>query len=210
MVAGQEAEANVEGVTARLLAQMDFLREVDKLKGILRRTSLIDGSRRENSAEHSWHIALAAMVLAEYSNAPVDLLRVVKILLVHDIVEIDAGDTFAFDVTAKASQPEREHVAATRLFGLLPDDQRAEMMALWEEFEGRATAEAKFANALDRLLPVLQNFANQGGTWKAHRLHRGQVNQRLSPIGDGSAQVWDFVEKVLDQSEALAYIGPLP
>jgi putative hydrolase of HD superfamily len=210
MVAGQEADADIEGVTTRLLAQMDFLREVDKLKGILRRTSLIDGSRRENSAEHSWHIALAAMVLAEYSNAPVDLLRVVKILLVHDIVEIDAGDTFAFDATAKASQSEREHVAATRLFGLLPGDQRAEMMALWEEFEGRATAEAKFANALDRLLPVLQNFANQGGTWKAHHLHRGQVNQRLSPIGDGSAQVWDFVEKVLDQSEALAYIGPLP
>src|SRR4051812_2906785 len=151
-VAGRE----IEGVAARLLAQMDFLREVDKLKSVLRRTSLMDGSRRENSAEHSWHIALAAMVLAEYSNVPVDLLRAIKLLLIHDIVEIDAGDTFAFDTTAKASQAERENKAATRLFGLLPADQRAEFMALWEEFEGRVTAEAKFAGALDRLLPVLQ------------------------------------------------------
>lgn len=206
MIAGHE----LTGVTARLLAQMDFLREVDKLKNVLRRTSLMDGSRRENSAEHSWHIALAAMVLGEYSNAPVDLLRVIKILLIHDIVEIDAGDTFAFDTTAKATQAERENEAAGRLFGLLPDDQRAEFMSLWEEFEGRATAEAKFANALDRLLPVLQNFSNQGGTWKAHYLHRGQVNQRLSPIGDGSAEVWDFVEKILDRSETLNYVRPLP
>lgn len=210
MAAGQEAIEPIKGVTTRLLAQMDFLREVDKLKSILRRTSLVDGSRRENSAEHSWHITLAAMVLAEYSNAPVDLLRVIKILLIHDIVEIDAGDTFAFDATAKASQSERENEAATRLFGLLPDGQRDEFVQLWEEFEERETAEAKFANALDRLLPVLQNFANQGGTWKAHHLHRGQVNQRLSPIGDGAAEVWAYVEKVLDQSEALDYIGPLP
>ncbi len=194
----------------RLQAQLDFLREVDKLKGVLRRTSLMDGSRRENSAEHSWHIALAAVVLAEHSNAKVDLLRVLKLLLMHDLVEIDAGDTFAFDEMGKASQAERESAAATRLFGMLPPAQRAEFLELWEEFEAGASAEAKFATALDRLLPVLQNFANAGGTWRSAALHRGQVNQRLSPIGDGAADVWAYVERVLDEAEALAYIKPQP
>lgn len=197
-------------VGTRLLAQIEFLREVDKLKSILRRTSLMDGSRRENSAEHSWHIALAAMVLAEHSNVEVDLPRVLKMLLLHDIVEIDAGDTFAFDEAGKASQAERENAAAARLFGLLPAEQRDEFMALWAEFEARDTAEAKFAMALDRLLPVLQNSANAGGTWRSAELHRGQVNQRLRPIGDGAAEVWAFVERTLDEAEASAYIKPLP
>jgi len=191
-----------------LAAQLEFLREVDKLKSVLRRTSLMDGSRRENSAEHSWHIALAAMVLAEHSNVPVSLLRVLKLLLMHDIVEIDAGDTFAFDLTAKASQQERENAAAERLFGLLPATQRAEFRALWAEFEAGESPEAKFAAALDRLLPVLQNYANQGGTWRAAGLTRTQVNNRLRPISYGSAEVWAFVEKVLDEAELLEYLVP--
>ena len=195
-------------VHEKLAAQLEFLREVDKLKTVLRRTSLMDGSRRENSAEHSWHIALAAMVLAEHSNVPVDLLRVLKLLLMHDIVEIDAGDTFAFDLTAKASQQERENAAAERLFGMLPSMQRAEFMELWAEFEAGESPEAKFAAALDRLLPVLQNYANQGGTWRAAALNRTQVNNRLRPISYGSTEVWAYVEKVLDEAESLEYLVP--
>ena len=195
-------------VHEKLAAQLEFLREVDKLKTVLRRTSLMDGSRRENSAEHSWHIALAAMVLAEHSNVPVDLLRVLKLLLMHDIVEIDAGDTFAFDLTAKASQQERENAAAERLFGMLPSMQRAEFMELWAEFEAGESPEAKFAAALDRLLPVLQNYANQGGTWRAAALNRTQVNNRLRRISYGSTEVWAYVEKVLDEAESLEYLVP--
>lgn len=204
------AENVAADVSAQLVGQLAFLREVDKLKSISRRTSLMDGSRQENSAEHSWHIALAAMVLVEHANVAVDLLRVIKLLLMHDIVEIDAGDTFAFDMTAKESQAERENAAAARLFGLLPPKQRDEFLGLWEEFEAGETPEAKFAVALDRLMPVFQNFANQGGTWRAAALHRGQVNKRLSPIGDGSAAVWAYVEKILDEAQLLDYIAPEP
>jgi putative hydrolase of HD superfamily len=170
----------------------------------------MDGSRHENSAEHSWHIALAALVLAEHSNVPVDLLRVLKLLLMHDIVEIDAGDTFAFDVAGKASQVERENAAATRIFGLLPPTQQAEFMALWHEFETGETPEARFAIALDRLLPPLQNFANKGGTWSTPGLHRGLVNKRLSPIGNGASEVWGFVESILDEAETLEYLAREP
>jgi putative hydrolases of HD superfamily len=208
--AGSFDAENAEDVGAQLLAQIEFLREVDKLKTITRRTSLLDGSRQENSAEHSWHIALAAMVLADHSNVVVDLSRVLKMLLMHDIVEIDAGDTFAFDLVGKASQAERENLAATRLFGLLPPTQRAEFLGLWQEFEAGETPEAKFATALDRLLPVLQNFANQGGTWRSAGLHRGLVNRRLRPIGDGSTEVWAWVEKILDEAQVLEYIAPEP
>lgn len=200
----------VDDLSMNLLAQLDFLREVDKLKTISRRTSLMDGSRNENSAEHSWHIALAAMVLADYSNVQVDLFRVIKLLLMHDIVEIDAGDTFAFDMAGKATQAEREGIAAARLFGMLPSSQRDEFVGLWEEFEAGESAEAKFAVALDRLMPVLQNYANHGGTWKSAALNRGQVNRRLRPIGDGAAAVWAYVEKVLDEAELLEYIIPEP
>lgn len=210
MVDSNNSSSSSVDVGMRLLAQLEFLREVDKLKSIMRRTSLLDGSRHENSAEHSWHIALAAMVLAEHSNAEVDLLRVIKMLLMHDIVEIDAGDTFAFDEAGKASQAERENIAAARLFGLLPSDQQQEFRVLWTEFEAHETAEARFALALDRVLPVLQNFANAGGTWRSAQLHRGQVNQRLRPIGDGAAEVWAFVARTLDEAESLGYIKPLP
>jgi putative hydrolase of HD superfamily len=210
-VADQNAQRkSAKQAGAELLAQIEFLQEVDKLKSVSRRTSLMDGSRHENSAEHSWHIALAAMVLAEHSNEPVDLLRVIKLLLIHDIVEIDAGDTFAFDVAGKASQAERENAAAARLFGLLPVTQRAEFMALWAEFEAGESAEAKFAVALDRLLPPLQNFANKGGTWATPGLHRGLVNKRLSAIGNGSAEVWAFVQGILDEAEVLDYLAPEP
>jgi putative hydrolase of HD superfamily len=206
----QTKDESVKEISADLLAQIEFLREVDKLKTISRRTSLLDGSRTENSAEHSWHIALAAMVLAEHSNVQVDLLRVIKLLLIHDIVEIDAGDTFAFDMKGKESQAERENAAAERIFSLLPVQQEEEFLALWQEFEAGESAEAKFAVALDRLLPALQNFANKGGTWGTPGLHRGLVNQRLNAIGNGAAVVWAYVEKILDEAEVLEYLAPEP
>lgn len=140
---------------SRLRRQLDFILEIDKAKAVLRRSRLLDGSRRENDAEHAWHLAVMALVLAEYANEPIDLSRVVKMLLVHDIVEIDAGDTFIYDDSDPAAKAERERQAAHRIFGLLPADQQQELLALWEEFEARRTADARFAAALDRLQPQI-------------------------------------------------------
>jgi putative hydrolase of HD superfamily len=184
-------------IEERLQRQISFLLEVDRLKRILRRTSLVGGERRENSAEHTWHISVAAMILAEYTNEPVDLLHVLRMLLVHDIVEIDAGDTFAYDVGAQGDKLQREQAAAARIFGLLPPDQCADMQTLWEEFDAAATAEARFANAVDRLLPVLHNMSNGGGTWREHNVDIAAAARRLSPIGDGAKVLWEYVETVL-------------
>lgn len=194
--------------TDRLAHQLQFLIEIDQLKRVLRRTSIIGGDRRENTAEHSWHVTLVATVLAEYSNAPIDLFYVQKMLLVHDIVEIDAGDTFAFDAVGNLDKEERERAAAHRIFGLLPADQRDEFYALWEEFDARETPEARFANLADRLVPVLQNYANDGGTWREANLDRTAVNKRLSPIGDSSEEVWAYVRTVLDAAVARGDILP--
>jgi len=148
----------------RLLQQMQFVVEIDKLKRVLRQTLLTDGSRRENSAEHSWHIALMAILLSEYATEPIDILRVVKMLLLHDLVEIDAGDTFCYDDRGHESKAEREMQAADRLFSLLPPDQASEFRALWDEFEAQETADAQFASTLDRLQPLLNNHQTQGHT----------------------------------------------
>ena len=184
----------------RLARQLHFLVEVDHLKEIYRRTVLIGSRRRENSAEHSWHVTLLALTLYEYAAEPVDMLHVVRMLAVHDIVEIDAGDTFAYaDQSSKATL---EAAAATRIFGLLPPDQCAEFTALWQEFDARATAEARFANAMDRLMPVLHNYYTEGGTWREHRVRLDAVMARLSPIGDGAPDVWAFVQSLLDEAVA--------
>jgi 5'-deoxynucleotidase YfbR-like HD superfamily hydrolase len=148
----------------RLTQQIEFLIEADKLKQVLRRTPLADRSRRENSAEHSWHLILAAIVLREYSAAQIDLLRVLEMLAVHDLVEIDAGDTFAYDTQDLVTKAERERSAADRVFALLPTDQASRLRSLWEEFEAQETPEACFANAMDRLQPLLQNACAQGGS----------------------------------------------
>ncbi len=193
----------------RLNQQLMFVVEIDKLKHILRKTRIIadpvlGDSRFENSAEHSWHIALIAIVLAEHSNTVLDLPRVLKMLLIHDVVEIDAGDTFAFgDQSNKAVS---EQAAADRLFGLLPTDQRDEFRALWNEFEERESAESRYANAIDRLMPVFQNMRNQGGSWAEHGVTRVQVDGRLSPIGEGSAMLWDYVKKVLHEATEMGYL----
>ncbi|AIT25596.1 HD domain-containing protein [Bordetella holmesii] len=176
---------------APLQGQLSFLREIDQLKRVLRQTTLIDASRRENSAEHSWHLALYALTLAEHAAAPVDVLRVVKMLLIHDIVEIDAGDTPFHDATAQAGQAEREQAAALRIFALLPPDQGEALYALWQEFEAGSSDDARFAKALDRLQPLLHNTATDGGTWNAARLNEAQVVARYGPVIErGAPALW--------------------
>jgi putative hydrolase of HD superfamily len=184
----------------RLEQQLAFCRELDKLKTVLRRSQLMDASRNENSAEHSWHLASMAMLLTEYAAEPVDLTRVLKMLLVHDVVEIDAGDTFAYDVVNVATQNEREMRAADRLFGLLPDEQGRELRELWEEFDDRRTPESKYANALDRLQPLMQNYYSGGMSWKKHGVTREQVMERMEAVRIGMPQVWPSVMKVIDDA----------
>ncbi|MBD1998411.1 HD domain-containing protein [Leptolyngbya sp. FACHB-541] len=194
--------------TDRLAQQIQFIIEIDKLKGILRQTLLVDESRRENSAEHSWHLALMAVLLIEYAPAGVDLLSAIKMLLIHDLVEIDAGDTFCYDLQGNETKAEREIRAATRLFGLLPPEQGVELKKIWQEFEAQETATAKFAAALDRLQPVLHNQQTRGGTWQIHNIHRDQVEQRVSPIETGAPELWPFVQKLLDDCVAAGYLSP--
>lgn len=193
----------------RLTSQLDFLIEIDKLKSIQRRAPLINGSRVENSAEHSWHLAMMALVLSQYANEAVNVDRVVRLLLVHDIIEIDAGDTFAFDVAGNLDKAEREQLAAARLFGLLPDDQAAEFRALWDEFEARSTAESRFANAMDRLMPLFHNYLNGGGVWVKNGVSIEQVRQRMAPIADGSTELANVVEDILSRAIERGYFEPV-
>jgi putative hydrolase of HD superfamily len=190
----------------RLEQQLAFSNELDKLKTILRRSQLMDASRHENSAEHSWHLATMAILLTEYAAEPVDLTRVLKMLLVHDVVEIDAGDTFAYDTVDIATQQERENRAADRLFGLLPAEQRDELRALWEEFDHRSTPDSKYANALDRLQPLMQNYHSGGMSWKKHGITREQVLDRMQPVKVGMPQIWPTVMKVIEDACAAGMV----
>jgi len=187
-----------------------FALEVDRLKSVMRRTRLVDGSRHENSAEHSWHLAILAMLLADTAGADVDQGRVLRMLLVHDIIEVDAGDTFAFDTAGYLDKEDRERAAADRLFGLLPDEQRDELRALWEEFEAEQTADARFAVALDRFQPLLLNFYGGGGSWREHGIARAQVLRRMAPIEHGAPALWPFVLDVIDRACAEGWIKPGP
>jgi len=192
----------------RLERQLAFVLEIDKLKQILRQTRLMDGTRRENDAEHCWHLAMMALVLAEHAEPVVDLARVLKMLLIHDIVEIDAGDTFIYATgDAAAGQAEREARAADRLFGLLPRDQAAELRSLWEEFEARVSAEARFARALDRLQPLLQNHRNGGGTWRQFGIRADQVLARKQIIAEGAPALWAFARMLIDDSVERGYLA---
>jgi putative hydrolases of HD superfamily len=193
------------GALSRLERQIAFIVELDKLKQVLRQTRLMDGSRRENDAEHCWHVALMAVVLAEHG-AGIDVLRVLKMLLIHDVVEIDAGDTFLYAAVDAAAVAQRETRAAERIFGLLPPDQAGELRALWEEFEARRSAEAKFARALDRLEPLLQNHRNGGGTWREHGVTVEQVLAKKHILADGSAALWAFAVELIDDSLARGYL----
>lgn len=195
-------------VESRLSQQLQFVMEIDKLKTILRQTLITDGSRQENSAEHSWHIALMAIAFAEYAPQSVDLLHVVKLLLVHDLVEIDAGDTFCYDNHGNTSKPEREQQAADRLFGLLPPDQAQEFRAYWDEYEEQTTTNAQFAKALDCLQPFLNNLQTNGHTWQLHRVSRYQVEQRMSAIAVGAPALWAWVEDQINKAVAEGYLCP--
>ncbi|HXY41170.1 MAG TPA: HD domain-containing protein [Vicinamibacteria bacterium] len=192
----------------RLRRQMEFLLEADKLKTIVRRNHLSDGSRRENDAEHSWYFALAALVLAEHAREPVDLARVLRIALIHDLVEIDAGDAFIYDAAATAAQAEREERAAARLYGLLPEDQAAELLALWREFERAETKEARYAKAIDRLAAVILNHASQGLTWRQHGVRKQQILAVNEKIAAGAPPLWEHVRGLIEDAAARGWIEP--
>lgn len=183
---------------ARLAQQIRFIIEVDKLKEVFRQTLLTQSRRQENDAEHSWHLCIMVIVLAEHANTPdINILRVLKMLLIHDLVEIDAGDTFAYDTARMADQHEREARAADRIFGLLPADQAEEFRALWDEFEARTTPEAKFAAAVDRFQPMLQNCLTEGAAWRQHGVTSDRVIARNRHIADGAAAVWDYAAQLI-------------
>lgn len=192
-----------------LASQMVFLRELDKLKNVIRQTLLVDQSRYENTAEHTWHATMAAITLAEYADEPIDILRVLKMLLVHDIVEIDAGDTFAFDTVGYADKPEREQRAADRIFGLLPVAQGTELKALWQEFEAAESVDARFANAIDRLMPFLHNIWTEGqSSWKAHRVTFEQAYERNRlGVGAASTVLWEYVQRLLNKAVEQGWLG---
>lgn len=192
--------------TERLQQQIQFVIEIDKLKGIIRRSYLVDGSRRENSAEHSWHLAVMGLLLTEHANEQIDILRVLKMLLVHDIVEIDADDTFCYDDIGALTKAAREVAAADRIFSLLPVDQAVELRDLWEEFELRATDEAKFAMALDRLMPLLHNYLNQGRSWQEHGVTGDRILERNQLVGEGSVTLWEYAETFIREAIEKGYV----
>ncbi len=192
----------------QLTQQLQFIHEIDKLKGVLRRSTIMDGSRPENSAEHSWHLALLALTLAEHANEPVDVAHVVKMVLLHDIVEIDAGDTFLYDQQGNSSKAAREQQAAARIFGLLPAPQRDAFIALWREFEERQTADSRFANALDRLMPLLHNYHNEGRPWQAHGVTRDRVIAMTGHMAEGSTTLWDYALALLNDAVEKGYLAP--
>lgn len=178
----------------RLAQQMQFIAEIDKLKQVLRMTLLTDGSRRENDAEHSWHLAAMAVVLHEYAVERVDLQRVLKMAVIHDLIEIYAGDTFAFDTQGNEDKAAREAAAADKLFSLLPAEQGAELRALWEEFDRMDSADSLFAASLDRLQPFMHNVLTGGHTWKLGQVCAAQVYARMEPIRRGIPDVWPWVD----------------
>ena len=178
----------------RFEKQKDFILEIDKEKNILRQTHLSGGGRRENDAEHAWHMAVMVWLLREYANEPLDLAKTMMMVLIHDVVEIDAGDTYAYDAAGKATAHDREEKAAERLFGLLP--------ALWEEFEEYETPEARFAHTMDNFQPMLLNDSNGGGDWKEHGIRRSQTEKRNEKTGTGSREIWEYMKTILDANVA--------
>ena len=182
----------------RLEKQFDFFREIDKEKFIGRQTYLTDGERKENDAEHAWHMAIMTVLLAEYANEKIDVLKTVMMLLIHDLVEIDAGDTYAYDEEGKKTQREREKKAAKRIFGLLPEEQGGKLMALWEEFEAYETPEANFAHTMDNIQPVMLNDATDGKAWLEHGVHLSQILGRNKKTAEGSEELWQYAyEKMI-------------
>jgi putative hydrolase of HD superfamily len=191
----------------RLYRQMEFIIEIDKLKDIFRQTYLMNGKRRENDAEHSWHIALMAFLLAEYATEKkLHVFRVVKMLLIHDLVEIDAGDTYVYDKELLKDKKEREQRAAERIFNLLPEDQAKEFRRLWEEYEEQKTPESKFALSMDVLQPLLHNYKTEGKAWKYHQITSKMVSERAYHIKEGSSILWNHAKKVIGDCVKKSYL----
>ncbi len=184
----------------RLEQQINFIMEVDKIKKITRQTYLSDGSRPENDAEHSFHLAMMCFLLKEYANEEIDVLHTMEMVLIHDVIEIDAGDTYAYDSLGNQSKREREVKAAERIFNLLPEDQASYVRALWDEFEEGATPEARFANALDKIQPLLLNDASGGDTWKSHGINISQILKRNERTPKGSEALWEYCKPILEQN----------
>lgn len=189
-----------------LQKQLEFIREIDKLKYIQRKTKLFNSDRHENDAEHSWHLAMMVMVMAEHANTPIDMLKVIKMVLIHDIVEIDSGDIFLYDTTKNHSNTEEELIAAKRIFGILPEAQAQELIEIWQEFEAGETADAKFAKSMDRLAPLMQNHSNNGGTWKEFNVPYQKIHSLKSPIQRGSVTIWRYAESLLNESREKGFI----
>lgn len=186
----------------RLMQQIAFSNTLDGLKSVLRRNMLMDSSRRENSAEHSWHMAVLSMVMLEYAPQSVDPFHAMKMMLIHDVVEIDAGDTFCYDTAGYEDKAEREQKAAQRIFGLLPKEQCHSLRALWDEFEACETAEAKFANALDRFQVLMQNMESNGGTWPLYGIPKSKVLERMAAVQEGAPALWPVVLSMLEKAVA--------
>lgn len=183
-----------------LLKQINFIKEIDKVKYIQRKTKLFNSDRRENDAEHSWHLAMMTIVLAEHSDTPIDVLKVLKMVLIHDIVEIDAGDTFIYDTLKNHTNTDQELIAAKRIFGLLPAEQAEEFISIWEEFEAGISNEAKFAKSMDRFEPLLQNTSNNGGTWREFNVDYQKVYEKKKVIKNGSTSIWNYSENLINES----------
>lgn len=183
-----------------LTKQLNFIKEIDKIKYIQRKTKLFNSNRPENDAEHSWHLAMMTIVLAEHADYPIDILKVIKMVLIHDIVEIDAGDTFIYDTQKNHTNTDNELLAAKRIFGLLPRQQADELIAIWEEFEMGVTNEAKFAKSMDRLEPLLQNVSNNGGTWKEFDVDYSKVYEKKKAIKNGSSSLWNYAKNMINES----------
>ena len=196
-----EQKKRLETDAKRLKQQLDFILEIDKEKNVFRQTRLSGLGRRENDAEHAWHMAIMVYLLNEYSNEKIDLARTMMMCLIHDIVEIDAGDTFAYDEEGKKTQKEREEKAAKRIFGILPDDQKEILKELFREFEEQKTPEARFTNVMDNMQPLLLNVSNEGADWIEHGIHKEQVMGRNARNAEGSALLADYILKVLDEQK---------
>ena len=190
----------------RLEQQVKFLVEIDKVKNIFRQTYLADSSRKENDAEHSWHLAIAAFLLKEYVAEDVDVMKVMIMVLIHDLVEIDAGDTYAYDAEGAKTKRAREVAAADRIFGMLPEDQGTKFRNLWEEFEAYETAEAKFAHVLDNCQPLLLNDASGGKSWKEHTVHKSQIYKRNEHTAEGSREIWEYMQQLIDKHIQLGHV----
>ena len=198
------------GDPTRLERQLAFLLELDKAKSVFRRSYVTDGSRHENDAEHMWHLAMFVLVLAEHAGEPIDVGKVLRMVLVHDIVEIDAGDAIVYDEAARAGKADLERAAAERLYGLLPPDQGEQLRALWEEFEAKETPEARFAGAVDRLQPLLLNVTTEGRSWQEHGITSDKVFALNARIELGSPALWVHVQEVLHDAVRRGYLPPGP